>query len=599
MVTLTPPKRRPALTRLDEELLARLLQQAQTPIEAYTRESALGVPWGSLANSLVGGMLAGRERRRQEEKIKRQDDYADAVTRITSMDTDLMPGQVSISPQGTFETLPTDVEGGGVSTFTRPETYGETLKNYKSSGIAEEQLWEQGIPVEDQLAAQFARDNLNKLTGKRVQGVEATTEAPLGIPYAPQAATVTVGEEFPEDSNVLTRFLSGKEEPVTLDQNANVALSQALRGAGYEPLEYMQYMQNKELQNRTLELAEEERLRNLQPQFKSQKTYYTSTGEPTIVNMFIDPKTGLPLYRGEFNEPIDISPLSPDKPDLGENIEYTLTNEQRAEANDLGFNFPSNATVKFKFKKGFNPEGQSLQNLIANTVSQDWKQPLKDNITKIYTGAVPQTTLNKLSDTITNSFGELAQGASLISSLRDIPVTGGYGEFVDVATGAGALIDGFTGSMLDLEDLLTEKLAGVTTEEFAALRTEMQLYLAASIEAITGEESGRYTAAEQKIAREALASKDMWKGSPGKAYGALMQIMSIQELARDRAEIQLAYEEAKQNNTEFVDPFPYTKENLKIYAQRLKRLGFDARTIKKVIKQSMLGRELIADYYNR
>ena len=246
MAVNAPPTRRPALTRLDEELLARLLQQAQTPQEAYIRESALGVPWGSLANSLVGGMLAGRERRRQEEKIKRQDDYADAVTRITSMGTELMPGQVSISPQGTFETLPTDVEGGGVSTFTRPETYGETLKNYKSSGIAEEQLWEQGIPVEDQLAAQFARDNPNKLTGKRVQGVEATTEAPLGIPYAPQAETVTVGKEFPEDSNEFTRFLSGKEEPVTLDQNANVALTQALRGAGYEPLEYMQYMRNKD-----------------------------------------------------------------------------------------------------------------------------------------------------------------------------------------------------------------------------------------------------------------------------------------------------------------------------------------------------------------
>jgi hypothetical protein len=165
------------------------------------------------------------------------------------MGTELMPGQVSISPQGTFETLPTDVEGGGVSTFTRPETYGETLKNYKSSGIAEEQLWEQGIPVEDQLAAQFARDNPNKLTGKRVQGVEATTEAPLGIPYAPQAETVTVGKEFPEDSNEFTRFLSGKEKPVTLNQNANVALSQALRGAGYEPLEYMQYMQNQKLLN--------------------------------------------------------------------------------------------------------------------------------------------------------------------------------------------------------------------------------------------------------------------------------------------------------------------------------------------------------------
>ena len=245
MAVNAPPTRRPALTRLDEELLARLLQQAQTPQEAYIRESALGVPWGSLANSLVGGMLAGRERRRQEEKIKRQDDYADAVTRITSMGTELMPGQVSISPQGTFETLPTDVEGGGVSTFTRPETYGETLKNYKSSGIAEEQLWEQGIPVEDQLAAQFARDNLNKLTGKRVQGVEATTEAPLGIPYAPQAATVTVGEEFPEDSNELTRFLSGKEEPVTLNPNANIALSQALRGADVNELEFRDYMQNR------------------------------------------------------------------------------------------------------------------------------------------------------------------------------------------------------------------------------------------------------------------------------------------------------------------------------------------------------------------
>ena len=78
-----------------------------------------------------------------------------------------------------------------------------------------------------------------------------------------------------------------------------------------------------------------------------------------------------------------------------------------------------------------------------------------------------------------------------------------------------------------------------------------------------------------------------------------MQIMSIQELARDRAEIQLAYEEAKQNNTEFVDPFPYTRQNLKIYAERLTKLGFDARTIKKVIKQSMAGREEMDFRYRR
>jgi hypothetical protein len=231
MTVTAPPTRRPALTRLDEELLARLLQQAQTPIEAYTRESALGVPWGSLANSLVGGMLAGRERRRQEEKIKRQDDYADAVTRITSMGTELMPGQVSISPQGTFETLPTDVEGGGVSTFTRPDILQsqQQINTLRNDPEMMERLRSRGVEV-PMVGSEF----------------EATTEAPLGIPYAPQAATLTVGEEFPEDSNELTRFLSGKEEPVTLDQNANVALTQALRGAGYEPLEYMQYMRNKD-----------------------------------------------------------------------------------------------------------------------------------------------------------------------------------------------------------------------------------------------------------------------------------------------------------------------------------------------------------------
>ena len=597
MPTLAPPKRRPILTDLDKELLARLLQQSQTPIEAYTRESALGVPWGSLANSLVGGMLAGRERRRQEEKIKRSDAYADKVSEIMNMGTDLVPGQVSISPEGTF------VRGDAFKASTEaplgvpyapigPSTYGDTLGNYASSGIAEEQLFEQGIPVEDQLAAQFARDNPDKvLPGDHI--VPTNVEGGgVSSWLRDRPATLTVGEEFPEDSSMLTRFLSGKEEPVTLNPNANVALSQALRGAGFDESEYKQYMRN-------LELAEEERKRNLLPQFKSQKTYYTSTGKPTIVNMFINPKTGLPIYRGEFNEPIDISPLSPDKPDLGENIVYTLNDEQRAEANNLGFNFPSNATVKFKFKKGFNPEGKSLQQLIANTVSQDWKQPLKDNITKIYTGKIPQTTLDKLSDTITNSFGELLSGASLINNLKDIPITGGYGEFVEKATGVGAFIDGFTGNSLELEDRLTKVLADVSAEELSALRTEMQLYLAASIEAITGEESGRYTEAEQRIAREALASKDIWSGSPGKAYGAIMQIMSIQELARDRAEIQLAYEEAKQNNTEFVDPFPYTKENLKIYAQRLERLGFDANTIKKIIKQSMAGREEMVFRYRR
>jgi len=64
MGVFAPPQRRPILTDLDKELLAQLLQRSQTSQESYIRESALGVPWGSLANSLVGGMLVGRERSR-------------------------------------------------------------------------------------------------------------------------------------------------------------------------------------------------------------------------------------------------------------------------------------------------------------------------------------------------------------------------------------------------------------------------------------------------------------------------------------------------------------------------------------------------------
>jgi hypothetical protein len=232
MGTLAPPKRRPILTDLDKELLARLLQQSQTPIEAYTRESALGVPWGSLANSLVGGMLAGRERRRQEEKIKRQDDYADAVTRITSMGTDLMPGQVSISPEGTFQTLPTDA-GRGQSLWSSrtPEP------NIGYAGTKE-----RGYDLGEH------RDITRSFTRADEKGdvFLASDVSPTGIPYAPQPATLTVGEEFPEDSTRLGRWYSGARPQEELSTDANVALSQALRGAGYEPLEYMQYMRNKD-----------------------------------------------------------------------------------------------------------------------------------------------------------------------------------------------------------------------------------------------------------------------------------------------------------------------------------------------------------------
>lgn len=584
MGVFAPPQRRPILTDLDKKLLMQLLRQSQTSQESYIRESALGVPWGSLANSLVGGMLVGRERRRQEEKIERSDAYADRAAEIMSMGTDLVPGQVSISPEGTFETLPTDVQGGGVSTFTRPETYGETLKNYKSSGIAEDQLFEQGIPVEDQLAAQFARDNLNKLTGRRVPGVEATTYSPKGIPYAPQPETLTVGEEFPEDSTRLGRWYSGARPQEELSTDANVALSQALRGAGYDTFETQEYMRNRQLE-------EQKRLRELQPQFKTQKTYYTSKGEPTIVNMFIDPKTGLPLYRGEFNEPIDISPLSPDKPDIEANV-LQLNAEQFNEANTiLGLDYPEGSVVKLKLEKGFNPEGKTIQELYENATSIDWKEPKKPDIQNIYTGDIPKKLNDKLRDNIQNSIGVIGQGASLIEKIANIPdAVGIKGRIIRSAAGVAGLIDSVAET--DLESALTQYWAGADPEELSRVTADIRQYVAKSITTITGEESGRYTEPERDLAKETIAAEAAL-GTPRAVYGALISILSIEERSRDRATTAIARNKARISGEPIEYTNPLLNDEQKIsYMKYLQKLGFDKKSAINVIEGIELDREI-------
>jgi len=174
-------------------------------------------PVGTMTAKILSGVLArASDKRAMNREERAKDSYSRAFEIANAQDRglNLSTTDMSVSPEGNLEILPTNVEGGGVSTFTRPETYGETLKNYKSSGIADEQFFEdrEKISAEDALAAQFARDNLNKLTGRRVPGVEATTEAPLGIPYAPQNVALTVGEKTPEDSTQLGRYLSGTLE---------------------------------------------------------------------------------------------------------------------------------------------------------------------------------------------------------------------------------------------------------------------------------------------------------------------------------------------------------------------------------------------------
>ena len=285
MGTGAPLRRQQSYLTEYDKLLAEQLRQMSGGIgaQAIAQESALGFPVGTMTAKILGSVLARASDRRamnREEQSKESYSRAFEIAKAMERGNNLSTTGMSVSPEGNLEILPTNVEGGGVSTFTRPETYGETLKNYKSSGIADEQFFEdrEKILAEESLAAQFARDNPNKLTGRRVPGVEATTEAPLGIPYAPQNVALTVGEKIPEDKSAISKFLSGTLPQKVLPTNAEQALSQALRGADVNELEFRDYMQNKRIQDRTLELAEEERLRNLQPQVERTVIYNKEGG---------------------------------------------------------------------------------------------------------------------------------------------------------------------------------------------------------------------------------------------------------------------------------------------------------------------------------
>jgi hypothetical protein len=130
MVTFAPPKRRPILTDLDKEMLARLLKQSQTPIEAYTRESALGVPWGSLANSLIGGMLVRGERKRAENIEERRNEAMSKLLKLEGLPA---------APVGSEEFVGGAYmrDGGDIVTNLAPvedRSYGENLKASQEMG---------------------------------------------------------------------------------------------------------------------------------------------------------------------------------------------------------------------------------------------------------------------------------------------------------------------------------------------------------------------------------------------------------------------------------------------------------------------------------
>jgi hypothetical protein len=141
--------------------------------------------------------------------------------------------------------------------------------------------------------------------------VEASTYSPTGIPYAPKDITedmrYTVGEPTGKDTTRIGRFLNGTLEQDVLPTNANKALSQALRGANVPEFQFDEYRQNKRIQDRTLELAEQERLRALQPQVERTVIYNKEGGMETAYKR-TDPVNGRTSFSQEPNASVPFGP---------------------------------------------------------------------------------------------------------------------------------------------------------------------------------------------------------------------------------------------------------------------------------------------------
>lgn len=122
-----------------------------------------------------------------KESYSRAFEIANAMERGNNLSTTGM----SVSPEGNLEILPTGAERGGVSTFTRPDILQsqQQIDTLRNDPEMMERLRSRGVEV-PMVGSEF----------------EATTEAPLGIPYAPQNVALTVGEEIPEDKSAISKF---------------------------------------------------------------------------------------------------------------------------------------------------------------------------------------------------------------------------------------------------------------------------------------------------------------------------------------------------------------------------------------------------------
>ena len=420
-VVRAPVRQQSYLTEYDK-LLAEQLRQMSGSIGARdiaTEAYGGKFPVGTMTAKILGSVLARASDKRamnREEQAKESYSRAMEIANAMERGNNLSTTGMSVSPEGNLEILPTGAERGGVSTFTRPDILQSQEEIDKLNEIRAKE------------------GNLRSIEGLKGYGsyrekpripyvgseFEATSITPTGIPLAPKNVSLTVGEEIPEDKSAISKFLSGTLPQKVLPTNAEQALSQALRGADVNELEFRDYMQN--------------RMVGKQPKYGELKVFYSPTNERVNVRemqnvdgtrSIINANTGQILEGNYSPIPYEIPDPKFEKigdsllqivkePDGNVKVKEIFNNEKEKYDTD-------NYLVTYKGEQITVPayvtnEGLHLFNQDNN------KFELAENLSKVYTDITPDKK-SQNTFTTTNEIALKTEGKLLENDIKGMKTT--------------------------------------------------------------------------------------------------------------------------------------------------------------------------------
>ena len=415
MAVLKAPVRQQSYLTEYDKLLAEQLRRMSGSIGPgdIAAESYGGkFPVGTMTAKILGSVLARASDKRamnREEQSKESYSRAFEIANAMERGNNLSTTGMSVSPEGNLEILPTGAERGGVSTFTRPDILQTQEEIDKLNEIRAKERETTYGPIIERPRIPYVGSEF-----------EATTEAPLGIPYAPQNVALTVGEEIPEDKSAISKFLSGTLPQKVLPTNAEQALSQALRGADVNELEFRDYMQN--------------RMVGKQPKYGELKVFYSPTNERVNVRemqnvdgtrSIINANTGQILEGNYSPMPYEIPDPKFEKigdsllqivkePDGNVKVKEIFNNEKEKYDTD-------NYLVTYKGKEITVPayvtnEGLHLFNQDNN------KFELAENLSKVYTDITPDKK-SQNTFTTTNKIALESEGKLLVNDIKGMKTT--------------------------------------------------------------------------------------------------------------------------------------------------------------------------------